>query len=260
MGKLIDLTGQKFGKLTVIEHYGKIEGKKGHYWKCLCECGNEKLVEGSCLRKGNTKSCGCGKYEGFKNYNLQQSEENKINIGERFGKLTIVEDLGFREHVPGHSRRWYKCKCDCGNEKEAMGNMLKQGQISSCGKCNFKSRGEFTINQILENHNINYEYDTIFPQLFRECGRRLRFDFIIYDEEFNKPIRFVEYDGRQHVEGPDTNYWGHSNYTLETIQEKDNIKNQFCFKYKYPLVRIPYTKKEITYEDIFSDKYLLKEE
>ena len=57
-----------------------------------------------------------------------------------------------------------------------------------------------------------------------------------------------------------SDYWGHSNDTLETIQEKDNIKNQFCFKYKYPLVRIPYTKKEITYEDIFSDKYLLKEE
>lgn len=52
------------------------------------------------------------------------------------------------------------------------------------------------INEILQNNNINYEYDTVFPELFQECGHRLRFDFIIYDENYEKPIRFVEYDGR----------------------------------------------------------------
>lgn len=256
---MIDLIGQRFGKLTVIENMGKLN-KKHYFWKCKCDCGNETVVLGSALRSGNTKSCGCGKYEGLKKYNLQQSENNKIEIGKKFGKLTVIEDLGFREQIPGHNRRWYKCKCDCGNEKEVMGNMLKQGQIASCGKCNFTSQGEFIINQILESHNINYQHDVVFPQLFQEYGRRLRFDFIVYDKDFDKPILFIEYDGRQHTKGPDTNYWGHSSDTLETIQEKDNIKNQFCLKHNYPLVRIPYTKKEITYEDIFSDKYLLKEE
>lgn len=238
---------------------GKLNGRQ-YYWKCKCDCGNETIVLGTSLRTGITKSCGCAKYDGLKRYNMKQSEKNKIETGERYGKLTVIEDLGFRDQVAGHKRRWYKCKCDCGNEKEVMGNMLKQGQISSCGKCNFKSCGEFAIKQILENHNINYEYDVVFPQLFQEYNRRLRFDFIIYDETFEKPIRFIEYDGRQHLKGPDTNYWNRSNDTLEIIQERDNIKNQFCIKHKYPLIRIPYTKKEITYEDIFSDKYLLKEE
>ena len=69
----------------------------------------------------------------------------------KYGRLTGVKYIETRED----GAHWV-FRCDCGNEKEVMGNMLKQGHISSCGKCSFKSRGEFTINQILENHNINY--------------------------------------------------------------------------------------------------------
>lgn len=260
MGKLIDLTGQKFGKLTVLEHLGRINGSKEHYWKCQCECGQETSVKGNSLRSGNTKSCGCAKYDGLRQYNENQSESSKIPVGTKFGKLTVIEDIGYREQVEGHSRRWYKCQCECGNIKEVMGNMLKQGQTSSCGHCEFLSKGEYLIKQILEENKVNYEYDTIFPELFQESGRKLRFDFIIYDENFDKPIRFIEYDGRQHFTGPDTNFWGHSKDTLETIQEKDKIKNEFCLKHNYCLVRIPYTKTKITYDDIFGDEYVLKEE
>ena len=55
--KLIDLKGQKFGRLTVLER----DGNKGHEptWKCVCECGNFTTVIGAELRKGNTTSCGC---------------------------------------------------------------------------------------------------------------------------------------------------------------------------------------------------------
>lgn len=60
MGKpLIDMTGRKIGRLTVkcrAEHKGK---RTGAFWKCECECGNEVVVYGSELRKGETKSCGC---------------------------------------------------------------------------------------------------------------------------------------------------------------------------------------------------------
>ena len=47
---------------------GKLNGKTYH-WKCECECGNIAIVDGTRLRSGNTKSCGCGKYDGFKKYN-----------------------------------------------------------------------------------------------------------------------------------------------------------------------------------------------
>lgn len=53
-----DLTGQKFSKLTVIEQAGKDE-RGSKLWKCKCECGTEKIIKGTNLKSGNTKSCGC---------------------------------------------------------------------------------------------------------------------------------------------------------------------------------------------------------
>ena len=259
MGKMIDITGQKFGKLTVIENAGKLNGSRCYSWKCRCDCGNECIVLGTMLRNGNTKSCGCGKYDGIKKYNLEQSEKNKIQPGTRFGKLVVIKDVGYRQQIEGHSRLWYLCQCDCGETKEVMGNLLKQGQVSSCGKCNMRSKGEYQIQQLLEQHGLNYVYDTTFLELIQETGRKLRFDFIIYDEEFKTPIRFVEFDGRQHTRGPEA-IWSQSD-PLEVIQERDSVKNKFCLSKGYPLVRIPYTKIDnITIQDILEDKYLVKGE
>ncbi len=60
--KLIDLTGRKFGRLTVV---GRSENIKGQTrWNCNCECGKKTVVYGGALRLGTTCSCGClAKYE-----------------------------------------------------------------------------------------------------------------------------------------------------------------------------------------------------
>lgn len=52
-----DIVGKVFGRLTVVE-YSHTKNKKA-YWKCLCACGKECIVEGAKLRNGHTKSCGC---------------------------------------------------------------------------------------------------------------------------------------------------------------------------------------------------------
>lgn len=92
----------------------------------------------------------------------------------------------------------------------------------------------------------------------KETGRRLRFDFILYNND-NSINRIIEFDGRQHKYGPDTNYWGHSTDTLKSIKEKDNLKNDFCLKHNYPLVCIPYTKLDnLTIDDLLGNKYLIK--
>lgn len=59
MGQLVNLLGGKFGRLTVIEKTDKRGSGGAVFWKCLCECGNTKDVSSSCLRTGQTKSCGC---------------------------------------------------------------------------------------------------------------------------------------------------------------------------------------------------------
>lgn len=255
MGKMKDLTGQRFGKLLVLECAGKPDGRR-YCWKCQCDCGNTKIIAGASLTSGNTKSCGCLiKETGLNKWNLEQSEKAKILLGTKFGKLTVIEDLGFKEQVPGHKRRWYKCQCDCGNICEVMGNKLKQKQVISCGKC-LVSKGEFIIQQILDNANIEYNYDCQLPELTKECGKKLRFDFILYKE--GQINRIIEFDGRQHIYGPDTNYWGHSTDTLKAIQERDKIKNTFCRNHNIPLVRIPYYYiNTITLEDLLGDKFLI---
>ena len=62
MSKVIDLRGQKFGRLTVIE---RTENNKfGHSrWLCKCECGNEVVVLGGDLKSGHSQSCGCSRNE-----------------------------------------------------------------------------------------------------------------------------------------------------------------------------------------------------
>jgi hypothetical protein len=55
---LIDLAGQKFGRLLVIERVGLNAGGNAT-WKCLCDCGTEKILDGNSIRRGFVKSCGC---------------------------------------------------------------------------------------------------------------------------------------------------------------------------------------------------------
>lgn len=62
MGKLIDLSGQRFGRLTVVERAGtKVTpcGSKRTLWLCKCDCGNTTITATQELKKGDTKSCGC---------------------------------------------------------------------------------------------------------------------------------------------------------------------------------------------------------
>ena len=58
MAKAIDLTGQKFNRLLVLERDTKKDKSRQAWWKCRCDCGKEISVRGYCLRNGNTQSCG----------------------------------------------------------------------------------------------------------------------------------------------------------------------------------------------------------
>lgn len=52
-----DLTGEKYGLLTVLYRGDNILGRSA--WVCKCECGNEKLIRGDSMKQGGTTSCGC---------------------------------------------------------------------------------------------------------------------------------------------------------------------------------------------------------
>ena len=59
MGKRKDLTGNRFGRLVVIEKTTGRTRNGNIKWKCLCDCGKEAFVSTTSLNSENTKSCGC---------------------------------------------------------------------------------------------------------------------------------------------------------------------------------------------------------
>ena len=113
-----DLTGQTFGRLTVL---GLAEKKRGNrvYWRCRCTCGGEIAVEGSHLKNGHTKSCGC--------YRRELPARKAMDLtGRRFGRLVV---LGPEEGKRGY----WRCRCDCGNEVVCYKEYLYGGSTRSCG-------------------------------------------------------------------------------------------------------------------------------
>lgn len=70
-----DLTGNKYGRLTVVGLSPKKSGRKS-FWVCKCLCGNEHLVRSDSLKSGNVQSCGCLKKEQDKD-NLTKNHRHK---------------------------------------------------------------------------------------------------------------------------------------------------------------------------------------
>ena len=62
MAKFKYRTGERYGRLLVLEYSGKDHRGK-HLWRCRCDCGNEKIVVGDNLSSGKSNSCGCLKKE-----------------------------------------------------------------------------------------------------------------------------------------------------------------------------------------------------
>jgi hypothetical protein len=133
MGKFIDLTGQRFGRLTVIERTPKPENidirRRGTWWKCNCDCGNKKVIYGSNLIKGEAISCGCWQKE-KSSTTARKLTENLI--GQKFGRLTVKERVKNPNNSKDRHYKW-RCDCDCGGEVFADTHTLKSGKSKSCG-------------------------------------------------------------------------------------------------------------------------------
>ena len=126
MGGLNDLTGTRFGKLTVL-HKSNIKKGTNASWECICDCGNTTIVSSSALKSGSTKSCGC----------LRKELLSRDLTGKKFGRLTAIRDTKKRRH----GTVVWECKCDCGNTTEVPSGSLISGGTKSCGCL----RGELKI-------------------------------------------------------------------------------------------------------------------
>jgi hypothetical protein len=111
---VIDLTGLRYGKLTVVEFAGQ-DNYSHAKWRCRCDCGGETVSLSSNLRNGCANSCGCiNKYEDL--------------TGNKYSRLVVI---GLDHKNSG--KYFWRCRCDCGSQSIVSGCDLKGGHTRSCG-------------------------------------------------------------------------------------------------------------------------------
>jgi len=112
----INETGNVYGLWTVLSR-AENDKRKQARWLCQCQCGTEKDVGGSTLRRGASKSCG------------HDRGVLKDITGKVYGLWTVLSRASNKK---GEQARWL-CRCACGTEKVVFGGSLRGEGSNSCG-------------------------------------------------------------------------------------------------------------------------------
>ena len=240
-----DLTGQKFGRLLVVERC-EVGNTNGIYWRCVCDCGNENIIVSSkSLLSGHKRSCGCLQEETHK----RDKPERIIDLtGKKFGRLTVI---GIDTKV-NREYKWL-CECECTPNRiiSVIGSNLRSGHTKSCGCLN--SKGEELISQILHNYNIKFKTQYTFDDLLNDSGNLMRFDFGVLDEHDNL-LYLIEFDGSHHFKCRDSGW--NTSENLKKVKHNDKLKDTYCKKNNIILIRIPYLDiQNITIDTLIPQNY-----
>jgi len=157
--RLIDLTGKNFNRLTVIKR-SYPNTKQGHpRWLCKCDCGIEKVINGTDLRIGKTQSCGC----------LQREIVSKKRLKPRLSNMRVT----ISNYKAGAERR--------GLEWDLTEEQFKEITQKDCYYCGTKpnnrienkgSNGAYIYNGIDRvNNNKGYTIENSVPCCYT-CNRR----------------------------------------------------------------------------------------
>lgn len=119
-----DLTGQKFGMLTVIDRAPNSNTNQTR-WNCVCECGGYTMSHASHLTGGLSKSCGCVKAV----RSAIMGAAKAIDLtGKVFGYLTVIN----RDENGKHGGVKWNCLCICGTVTSVLAGNLTSGSTKSC--------------------------------------------------------------------------------------------------------------------------------
>lgn len=138
MRKRIDMTGRKYGRLTVIE----LDRRENNhtFWKCRCDCGNIAIIDGAKLRNGHTKSCGCFRLEN----NRKQRKYNQFEIVDGYVRVKMNND----DYM----------LCDIEDWKMLKGkywSVNADGYAVTGGKMFFHKKVTNTTSEIIDHINMN---------------------------------------------------------------------------------------------------------
>jgi len=171
MGKFIDLVGQRFGRLVVMELIGRINNNIR--WNCICDCGKTTIVQGGNLPNGNTKSCGCyRKEQTSERITIHGHLKNKLitriykcwqHMMERCYNSSCKEYKYYGGRGIKVCERWHKFENfykDMGNKPEGMTLDRKNNDGDYClENCRWATKEEQANNK-RNNHWIEYQGET----------------------------------------------------------------------------------------------------
>ena len=276
MGKLIDLTGQVFGDLTVIQREANSAGNKAR-WLCQCNCGNTRIVESYSLRTGKITHCGC----------KNKTTVNDL-LNQKIGFLTVTKRAG----SDNSKKALWQCKCDCGNTTVVRGSDLVRQKVISCGchksnlltadligkrfgrlvvieksqrndgkimwlcECDCGGEIEVTTNHLTTGNTqscgcLGSKGETEIAKWFEETGINYKRQFTFNDlvGKNKTPLRFdfaifkkeqlwglLEYQGIQHFQ----NVYNLSKEEWEYSLYRDELKRKYCVEHNIKLFEIKY--------------------
>lgn len=135
MGKIDDLTGQRFGQLTVETMVPERSGGYVQY-ACRCDCGQIIFANGKQLKRGTKKGCpDCVASSCSRDVNL---------VGMQYGELTVLERLETRKD----GRAQWRCACSCGNETIVTTSDLHHGNVTTCRQDKHKAHANNFIDLV----------------------------------------------------------------------------------------------------------------
>lgn len=220
MPNRLDLTGNIYNELTVIEMLYNYNNKRRTYCRCITVNGDEVIIRADALQSGATRYAkGAGK-----------TGKSMDITGQRFGLLIAVKPTNQRS---SNGSVIWECLCDCGNiTYVSLGNLIREHTLS-CG-CRHQSKWEMLIADFLMSLNIEFA-----PQKrFSDCTNYKGSDMLPFDFYLPHHNIIIEYDGEHHFQ-PVKGWGGEDKFKI--TQQNDCIKDNYCKSNHITLLRLPYT-------------------
>lgn len=171
-----DMTGMRFGRITVIKFVP--DNTKRSSWLCKCDCGNFKVIRAHNLVSGTTNSCGCLAKE-----LLQESHDKRSYIHKSEYLNKKINNLTILEIKKGHNCTLCVCKCDCGNIVEKIMSAVVKGDVKSCGCLKEKTLENLKNKAHLSKDTV--AFNAFYGRYFRSAKNR-KIEFDLSKEQFKE--------------------------------------------------------------------------